>query len=54
MEYLVLREVYLDNLVEAVNKHIQNGWKPLGGINACRDKWGAGNDEVAYLQALVK
>ena len=54
MEYLVLREIHLDYLIEAVNKHIDKGWKPLGGINACRDKFRGGNDEVAYLQALIK
>ncbi|WP_417558825.1 hypothetical protein [Mesoflavibacter zeaxanthinifaciens] len=54
MEYLVLREIYLDDLIEAVNKHIQDGWKPLGGINSCRDKHFGGNAEISYTQALVK
>ncbi|WP_338734014.1 hypothetical protein [Mangrovimonas cancribranchiae] len=54
MEYLVLREIHLGYLIEAVNKHIEKGWKPQGGVNACRDKWGAGNNEIAYLQALIK
>lgn len=54
MGYLVLREINLHQLQEDVNKHLKDGWKPLGGISSCRDKYGGGNDEVAYLQALVK
>lgn len=54
MEYLVLREIYLDDLVEAVNKHIQDGWKPLGGISSCRDKQFGGSAEISYTQALIK
>ncbi len=54
MEYLVLRDIHLDGLVETVNKHLKNGWKPLGGINSCREKYHGGNAEVAYYQSLIK
>ena len=45
MKYIVLRDEYLNNLVDEVNKKIKDGWKPQGGI-CVRIRY--------YYQAMIK
>ena len=49
MKYKILEEKYLFSLEEKVNKHIEGGWRPHGGVSftpiGFSDK---------YLQAMVK
>jgi hypothetical protein len=45
--YTVIEEEHLKVLIEKVNKAMQDGWRPVGGI-----AWQSGNNW--YLQALVR
>lgn len=45
MEYKVLNDYYLENLVKEVNSHLLQGWKLQGGISASSN---------AFYQAIVK
>ncbi|MDO9236196.1 MAG: DUF1737 domain-containing protein [Aquabacterium sp.] len=44
--YEVLEEEHLKVLIDKVNRLIQNGWQPQGGV-----AWQAGNNW--YLQAMT-
>lgn len=39
MEYLIIHDVNLDNLIGKVNKAIEEGWVPLGGIAYGSIRW---------------
>ncbi len=49
MKYKILEDEYLFSLVESVNKHIEGGWKPQGGV--AYHPIGFKN---IWLQAMVK
>jgi len=51
-EYKVVKDSDLDRLVEFINKLIQIGWSPYGGVSSCGGNgWG---EEIYFLQAMVK
>jgi hypothetical protein len=47
MEYSVIKESELGNLIDDVNKAIKQGWKPQGGI--CSD-----SNHHGYAQAMIR
>jgi len=47
MEYSVIQESELQNLIDDVNKAIKEGWGPLGGI--CSD-----SNHHGYAQAMIR
>jgi len=47
MEYSVIQESELQNLIDDVNKAIKEGWEPLGGI--CSD-----SNHHGYAQAMIR
>ena len=49
-EYNVVEYYKLTGLIERVNREIELGWLPIGGI--CTTN--AGNGQFYYTQALVK
>ena len=49
MKYKVLKEFYLFELEDKVNRNLEGGWKPQGGISY----WSLGLKDI-YLQAMVK
>ena len=48
MEYKILSDTNWKNLEFAVNRYIQKGWKPLGGISA-----GGVGISIIYCQAMI-
>jgi hypothetical protein len=50
MEYKVIESTEKEMLVEVINTHISDGWRPKGGISTCVTLQGA----IVYFQALVK
>jgi len=44
-EYMVVSAVFLQKLVDEVNRHIKEGWTVSGGISACSGP---------YCQAMVR
>lgn len=54
MEYKVLSDPLLHDLVNDVNRHMANGWKLQGGISVSRAVHTGHNDELRYYQALIK
>ena len=59
MEYTILNCDDLDGIIEDVNQHIKDGWKPLGGI-AVVSHWDPAlevdwqNPCVLYFQSMTK
>lgn len=49
MKYEVVSEVLLADLVRAVNRRIEEGWVPQGGVCVAYGAHG-----FAYYQAMVK
>lgn len=49
MKYEVIESKFLDELVEQVNKYIQDGWAPLGGTAV-----GASSDQWYHYQAMTR
>lgn len=45
MEYTILGDVDIRDLIKKVNSHIGDGWKPIGGIS---------HNGVIKLQAMTK
>ena len=54
MEYKVIDELFLHELVNKVNDHITSGWKLQGGISVVRALRTGDRDQLRYYQALVK
>ena len=53
MKYKVIRTDFgIGELEERVNKEIELGWIPQGGI--CSSNWGDENAKVCMCQAMVK
>lgn len=50
MEYNVIAFTDLTRFVEEVNKHIDEGWKPLGGIGFAQSHLGS----HSYAQAMIR
>ena len=50
MEYIVLKDSGIEELISLVNQFIADGWKPVGGIST-GDIMGSSN---YYLQAMIK
>lgn len=48
MEYDIIKRDWREQLIEAVNKAIKAGWKPIGGV--CSNC----NASGGYLQAMIK
>jgi hypothetical protein len=49
MEYFVVKGLTINALIDNVNKLIQQGWKPQGGLIPC------GEDVyTVYYQAMIK
>jgi hypothetical protein len=51
MEYSVVAEDKLGELIQKVNQAIQNGWRPLGGVTV---EVLEVSRKAVYLQAIVK
>lgn len=51
LEYTAVADRSLDRLVSAVNRLIQHGWVPQGGIAFSVD---ANSKEESFVQALLK
>lgn len=50
MEYMIIREVTVERLSTAVNRYLNQGWSPQGGL-ACMCTPGM---EKTYLQAMIR
>ena len=48
--YIVIDEEYRDTFEDEVNKRLQEGYLPLGGVSNYID----GYDNIHYCQALLK
>lgn len=46
IEYEIAGDTTIDGLVKNVNKHIEDGWEPIGGIGTSESGY--------YFQALIK
>ena len=56
MKYTIVQFLSLPELINAVNAHLERGWRPLGGmrtINQTQRIEGALNDIIGYHQTLV-
>jgi hypothetical protein len=53
MEYDVVQSWSLWALINAVRERIEQGWRPIGGINATPIELDKGN-WFKYLQAIVR
>jgi len=53
MEYSVIKESELENLIDDVNKAIKEGWRPQGGVSVgtFRD---SDNTYKHYAQAMIR
>jgi hypothetical protein len=49
LKYKILDAPYMWTLMEDVNKHMEGGWKPQGGVHY----WAMGIHDK-YMQAMVK
>lgn len=49
VEYTVVTEGFLDDLIDKVNEMIAQGWTPHGGVAS-----DSGGEATVYLQALVR
>jgi hypothetical protein len=50
MKYKVIMKEYLVDLEEHVNRNMEGGWKPLGGVSYIQ----YGVYKEKYLQAMAK
>ena len=50
MEYIILKEGTIKNLISLVNDFISDGWKPLGSVSSIQTVGTTGE----YLQAMTK
>lgn len=48
MEYTVIEDFELEQLIKHVNEHIKEGWKPLGGVVVSQ-----GGVVDKYIQAMI-
>ena len=49
MEYkLIMVDTYGGDFQKQVNEHIENGWKPQGGVSVSKQ------DRITFCQAMVK
>ena len=48
--YIIVDEEYIDECEDKVNKYMQKGYVPLGGVSAYLDD----DDRVHHCQALIK
>jgi len=49
MEYKILQWTTIGHLEKDVNQHIEEGWKPQGGVAVAASPYGG-----AFLQAIVR
>ena len=57
MEYKVIENENIDFLVKDVNKAINDGWKPMGGISSMMDKYYEDEELIycsVFYQAMIK
>ena len=60
MKYKIIKHSHIkhfkeDNLTDDVNKHIEEGWKPLGGVCVIVESASvSGYNHIIYHQALTK
>lgn len=57
--YDVLEYENIEDLIEAVNEKMKDGWKPTGGIQVLHYEWtnerkGYTESSTNYFQAIVK
>ncbi len=53
MKYKILRESTAEDLAEAVNRHIVDGWEPLGGVTLSQDRDRWVNERKGYSETQV-
>jgi hypothetical protein len=41
-------------LIDQVNRHIQAGWEPIGGVSTYIYRDGLGQEQLVCYQALIK
>ena len=46
MRYVIISEIDINVMINAINSMINKGWKPIGGI--------AYNKDDGYLQAMIR
>ena len=57
MKYKILVNESSGDLSEAVNKYIQDGWEPIGGISVLQYNWETESDlecEFLCYQSIIK
>ena len=50
MNYTVISEQRIDDLIAKVKQHIARGWKPLGGVSASHSM----GNWTLYAQAMIQ
>jgi hypothetical protein len=54
MEYKALAALSIFALDAAVNKLIEQGWKPIGGVSIAMVESGKPSEKYLYAQAMVR
>lgn len=54
MKYRILKELGAYELQKEVNRFIESGWKPQGGIAVTTISTLASSEALLYLQAIIK
>lgn len=54
MMYAIVDAKSASVLVELINQHIKEGWKPLGGVSVSISHDAHGMSYQVYAQALIK
>lgn len=54
MEYTLVSEESVDALIAEVNRRIEHGWEPQGGVSSMAILLSSGKLSMRFFQAMIK